>query len=67
MQCSTNIVTEITQLIWMKFPSWTTPYLDVPFTPPVCKTYTFHQDFSSRDNLMLTIKVYTLKLSYNDE
>ena len=41
----------------MEPPSRTTPFLDILFTPPVYKTYIFHQDFSSRDNLMHSIKV----------
>ena len=47
----------------MESPSRTTPFLDILFTPPVYKTYIFHQDFSSRDNLMLTVKAYALRLS----
>ena len=50
---------------WMEPPSRTAPYLDTLFTPPVYKTCIFHQDFSSRDSLMLTVKVNTLKLSLN--
>ena len=46
-------------------PSRTAPYLDTLFTPPVYKTCIFHQDFFSRDSLMLTVKVNTLKLSAN--
>ena len=42
----------------MEPPSRTTLFLDILFTPPVYKTYIFHQDFSSRDNLMLTVKAY---------
>ena len=41
----------------------TTPYLDILFTPPVYKTYIFLQDFSSRDNFMLSIKADALRLS----
>ena len=41
----------------MEPPSRTTSFLDILFTPPVYKTYIFHQDFSSRDNLMHSIKV----------
>ena len=47
----------------MESPSRTTPFLDILFTAPVYKTYTFHQDFSSRDNRMLTVKAYALRLS----
>ena len=49
----------------MELPSLTAPYLDTLLTPPVYKTCIFHQDFSSRDSLMPTVKVNTLKLSYN--
>ena len=51
---------QVHPISWMELPSWTAPYLDVPFTPPVCKTYTFHQYVSSRDSLMLTVQVHTL-------
>ena len=44
----------------MEPPSRTTPYLDILFTPPVYKTYIFLQDFSSRDNLMLSVKADAL-------
>ena len=47
----------------MESPSRTTPFLDILFTPPVYKTYIFHQDFSSRDNLMLTVKADALRQS----
>ena len=47
----------------MEPPSRTTPYLDILFTPPVYKTYIFLQDFSSRDNLMLSVKADALRLS----
>ena len=50
---------------WMEPPSRTAPYLDTLFTPPVYKTCIFHQDFSSRDRLMLPIKVNTFMLSVN--
>ena len=48
---------------WMEHPSRTAPHLDTLFTPPVYKTCIFHQDFSSRDSLMLPNKVNTFKLS----
>ena len=47
----------------MEPPSRTTPNLDILFTPPVYKTYIFLQDFSSRDNLMLSVKAVALRLS----
>ena len=47
----------------MEPPSRTTPNLDILFTPPVYKTYIFLQDFSSRDNLMLSVKADALRLS----
>ena len=49
----------------MEPPSRTTPNLDIFLTPPVYKTYIFLQDFSSRDNLMLSVKDDTLRLSIN--
>ena len=33
---------QVHPISWMELSSWTAPYLDVLFTPPVCKTYTFH-------------------------
>ena len=59
------ISSQVHLTIKMEPPSRTAPYLDTLFTPPVYKTCIFHQDFSSRDSLMLTIKVNTLKLSVN--
>ena len=44
----------------MEPPSRTTPYLDTLLTPPVYKACIFHQDFSSRDSLMHTVKVTPL-------
>ena len=44
-------------------PSRTTPNLGILFMPPVYKTYIFLQDFSSRDNLILSVKADALKLS----
>ena len=49
----------------MEPPSRTTPNLDTLFTPPVYKTYIFLHDFSSRDNLMLSVKADALRLSIN--
>ena len=56
---------QVHPISWMEPPSRTVPYLDTLFTPPVYKTCIFHQDFSSRDSLVHTIKVNTLKLSVN--
>ena len=47
----------------MEPPSRTTPYLDILFTHPVYKTYIILEDFSSRDNLMLSVKAEALRLS----
>ena len=67
-QCSQVLILHSSQvhpISWMELLSWTAPYLDTIFTPPVYKTCIFHQDFSSRDSLMPTVKVNTLKLSIN--
>ena len=56
---------QVHPISWMELPSWTAPYLDTLFTPPVYKTCIFHQDFSSRDSLMPTVKVHNLELSSN--
>ena len=48
---------QVQPISWMEPPCRTAPYLDTLFTPPVHKTCICHQDFSSRDSLMHTIKV----------
>ena len=57
------MIYKFSQTVQWSLPPGQLPTVDILFTPPVYKTYIFLQDFSSRDNLMLSVKADALRLS----